>query len=292
MNANITRRSLIQASMTAAMSMSIARNLAAQEATPADHEHTLNPSRPMPETTVHITDADLVFPATVPAGINLVTFENRSAGEAHVLTMRLPDDVNMDELFATLSDPEAPMPEYLRDQYYPGIPDFPPLGGSLSAYIRYEPGAYIAINITGTQTPAFFDVVGDPWGVSPPMAQHQVGMVEMTFLGLDEPVPQGAQMWSLVNFGATWHEIMLIGMPELITPEELLEFFMSTESAEDLEAAGYFQVCGSGIMSPGVEQWIELELQPGAYAALCFAPDDFAGPPHALSGMISIFEVV
>lgn len=102
----------------------------------------------------------------------------------------------------------------------------------------------------------------------------------------------GEQTWSLVNHGATWHEIMVIAMPELITPDELLEFFMSTESADDLIDAGYFQVGASGIMSPGVQIWLDFELKPGAYGALCFAPNDFSGPPHALEGMISTFEVV
>lgn len=291
MNVTTHRRSLVRASLALAISMSTTRQLLAQEATPAEQQHTLNPFRPTPETSVVITDDAFVFPEIVPAGINHVVFENQSSGEAHVLTIRLPEDVDMDELMAVLSDPEAPMPEYLRDQYYPGIPDFPPIGGSSQGFVRYEPGSYLAMNITGTQPPAFFAVEGDPWGVSPPMTQHQVGMVEMAFLGLDQSVAQGEQTWSLVNFGKTWHEIMLIRMPELLAPDELLEFFMTTESAADLEEAGYSQVFGSGIMSPGVQQWIELDLEAGAYAALCFAPDDFAGPPHAMMGMISTFLV-
>lgn len=269
------------------------RPTVAQEASPVSHEHQSHPSRPVPEITVTQTAEALMFPAEVVAGINRVTFVNESDSDAHVLTYRLPEDMDMEAFLAAIADPEAPMPDSLRDQYFPGIPDYPAMnGGSNIGYIRYEPGAYMAMNIFGSQAPAFFTVSGDPWGVSPPMADHEVGMVEMSFLGLDGQIPAGEQTWSLVNFGATWHEIMVIGMPELITPDELLEFFLSTESAADLENAGYFQVGASGIISPGVQIWLEFDLQPGAYGALCFAPDDFAGPPHALTGMISTFEVI
>lgn len=292
MSTTTNRRILVQSAAFMLAATAGSRLVAAQEASPESHEHGINPSRPAPETSVVLTDAELIFPETVPAGINKVTFENQSTGDAHILTFRLPDDVDMDVLMAAMADMDAPMPEFLRDQHFPGIPDYPAIGGGVrTGYITYMPGTYLAFNLFGAHPPVLFTVEGDPWGVPAPLADHEVGMVEMTFLGLDQPVAAGEQIWSLVNHGATWHEIQVIGMPELITPDELFEFFMTTESADDLANAGYFQVGASGIMSPGVQIWLEMELQPGAYGALCFAPDDFAGPPHAMQGMISTFEV-
>jgi hypothetical protein len=36
---------------------------------------------------------------------------------------------------------------------------------------------------------------------------------------------------------------------------------------------------------------IELNLEPGAYVAICFMPDKETGMPHALKGMVTVFEV-
>ena len=292
MNERANRRTAIAIGAASTLAtVSCLRTISARQATPASHGHGDNPSRPAADITVSLTDDALTFPGEVAAGINRVTFTNNSSGDGHVLTFRLPDDVDMDALMADMGDPEAPMPDYLRDQHYPGIPDFPPIGGSQSGFVTYMPGTYIAMNIFGEQTPAMFSVVGDPWGVVPPQADHQIGMVDMTFTGLDLPVAAGNGLWSLVNFGQTWHEIMLVGMPALISADELLEFFMSTESESDLVDAGYFQVGGSGIMSPGAQVWMEWDVQPGAYGAICFAPDNFTGPPHAFIGMVVTFEV-
>ncbi|MCO5216502.1 MAG: hypothetical protein M9950_10160 [Thermomicrobiales bacterium] len=293
MSTTTNRRIAVQSMAVMMATMVGTKLVSAQEASPASHEHGLSPYRQAPETAVVVTDTELIFPDVVSAGLNRVTFANESSMDAHVLTFRLPDDVDMDVLWEVMADEEAPMPEFLRDQHFPGIPDYPAIGGGVNVgYITYMPGTYLAFNLFGGQAPALFTVAGDPWGVPAPLADHEVGMVEMMFLGLDEPVAAGEQTWSLINHGATWHEIMVIGMPELITPDELLEFFMTTESADDLTNAGYFQVGASGIMSPGVQIWLEFDLKPGAYGALCFAPNDFSGPPHALEGMISTFEVV
>ncbi len=287
----INRRNLVIAS---SMSFALAHPrglLLAQDATPHSG-HETSPSREAPEITVSIDDTDIIFPAEIQAGINHVTFENGSSGDGHILTFRLPEDIDMDALFASMSQEDAPFPDELRDQYFPGIPDYPPIGGSATAFVNYEPGSYMAVNIFGDQTPAMFEVVGDPWGVPPPRADHEVGMIEMEFLGLEEPVASGEQVWSLVNFGHTWHEILMVSMPELVTPDELMEFFLTTENPDDLEAGGYGLVAASGIMSPGAQIWMELDLAPGAYGAMCMAPDNFSGPPHALVGMVSTFEVV
>jgi hypothetical protein len=44
-------------------------------------------------------------------------------------------------------------------------------------------------------------------------------------------------------------------------------------------------------LSPGREIWIELDLTPGIYAALCALPDPVPGQPHALLGEVDVFTV-
>jgi hypothetical protein len=45
------------------------------------------------------------------------------------------------------------------------------------------------------------------------------------------------------------------------------------------------------VIDGGGSQTIDLELEPGRYAVLCFVPDREGGPPHAFKGMISEVEV-
>lgn len=48
---------------------------------------------------------------------------------------------------------------------------------------------------------------------------------------------------------------------------------------------------GSGVVQPGKQDWIRLNLAPGNYIATCFVHDDETGMPHALMGMITPFHV-
>ena len=52
-------------------------------------------------------------------------------------------------------------------------------------------------------------------------------------------------------------------------------------AAPPLDSAG-----GSAALSPGNEQWIDLNLQPGDYLLACFIPDlTNRGKPHFTEGM-------
>jgi hypothetical protein len=44
-------------------------------------------------------------------------------------------------------------------------------------------------------------------------------------------------------------------------------------------------------LSPDREIWVELDLTPGFYAALCSLPDPATGQPHALLGEVDVFTV-
>jgi hypothetical protein len=123
-----------------------------------------------------------------------------------------------------------------------------------------------------------------------PMPDVHLGMVEMTYMGLDAPLKAGQQMWEVANHGATWHEVMVLQTPELMTVDEVIELILSTENA-DVLPEGYTVRGGYGVTSPGSAGYVMLDLPAGTYAAICFVPDNFEGPPHAIMGMITPFTV-
>jgi hypothetical protein len=52
-----------------------------------------------------------------------------------------------------------------------------------------------------------------------------------------------------------------------------------------------FPAAGVKPISGGRELWVELNLEPGDYVAICLIPDAASGAPHALSGSIAPFTV-
>ena len=45
----------------------------------------------------------------------------------------------------------------------------------------------------------------------------------MSYMGLEAPLKAGPQMWEVANHGATWHEVMVLQTPELMTVDEVIE---------------------------------------------------------------------
>lgn len=291
MDIRANRRNIVSAGVALAAAATVRPSfLFAQDATPDHTGHDEGPSasRPAPELLFEVTDDGIFVPSEVAAGLNRVTVTNSSSSDFNLLVFTLPEEATIEEVIAVLADEEAPVPEWLLESWLPGNPNSSAPGESVTGYAFYHPGSYVAANIFGGQIGEFV-VSGDPWGVPAPQSDLRVGMVEMTFLGIEGPIAAGPQTWEVVNHGATFHETVLLATPELWTPDEVLEM-LTSESEEIPEGVAFLP--GTGIASPGSTVWVDLDLGVGAYAAVCFAPDNFSGPPHAFLGMISTFEVV
>jgi hypothetical protein len=46
-----------------------------------------------------------------------------------------------------------------------------------------------------------------------------------------------------------------------------------------------------GWLTPGTTAWIEVDLEPGTYFALCYVFDPNTGQPHVAMGMVDVFSV-
>lgn len=293
-NRAMNRRHMIVAGgVGLAASALLPRFAQARQGTPAatpEHDHGASdgPATMPDEITWTVTDETLTVPEQVSAGLNHLTVQNDSSGDFHSFSIRIPDDVSDEQLQREIesSTPDSPIPDWWTRAYFPGSPDWPAAGASISGHVRYEPGRYIVMDPFSESRFARFTVAGDAWGQIVPLPDVHLGMVEMSFTGLDAPVPAGKSLWSVTNHGATWHELLVIQVPEGSTGESILTAITETEGPE-----GYATMGGYGIASPGASGQVSLDLAAGSYAALCFTPDGFAGPPHAFMGMITPFSV-
>lgn len=285
------RRNMLRVAGIAAVTSPFStRPISAQEASPAASPHDAHGAGAdrMPPEVRWTWSADGVDIAPeVTAGWNHVIVENTRDVGVHVVTAKLPDDVT-DAQLEELAAPEAPMPEWLLDKHFPGIPDTVEPGRIVEGYTFYEEGRYFWFELW---TGASGELVVGPGSATRfvPAADVTVTMVEMTFLGLDEPLAAGPQLWQVDNRGGTWHEVMVARLAGPMTADEILEGLMA-ETLPEGDGAG--PVAGYGITSPGFTGFLRLDLEAGHYAALCFAPDEWVGPPHAMMGMITTFDVI
>ncbi len=265
---------------------------ASPPATPGTGDHDMAHDVAIPEIELIGNPDGLVFPESVAAGLNKVIMFNNTNVEMHVFTMRIPDDVTDVELDAAMAS-EA-LPEWWLTTLFAGNPDqAAPGGGSAYGYVHYQPGRYVIQNPFNGQMTRF-EATGDPWGQPAPVADVEIGLLDMAFAGFEALLPAGPNVWRVTNHGTTWHDVTVLAAPAGSTVDDLMAAFAAMEDAEAVFPDGYLVAGGVGAMSPGVTAWIDLDLTAGTHIGACFLPTlegEDAGTPHAFLGMITTFDV-
>ncbi len=96
---------------------------------------------------------------------------------------------------------------------------------------------------------------------------------------------RGLHTFKVVNQGNQFHEV---GLLRLNSGKSFRDVLAALRANREPPAT---EVGGSSAISPGQTAWIETDLGPGTYVALCEVPDIKTGMPHALMGMITQFTV-
>lgn len=246
-----------------------------------------------PEVTWTVTNDAITIPTTVAAGINRVMLANEGTIDQHFFTLRIPDGIDVDQLMKDMNDPNAPMPAWASTTLITGNPDWTLSGKANEAFISYDPGRYFVIDPFSARFAQFTVGGKTPADEVAPKADIEIGMIEMDFTGLEHPIPAGRHLWKVANKGTTFHEVLFLGVPAGATKDDILNVIKNTSGPDDVVKGYEFNGGGggSGIVSKGHAAWYYYDLAPGSYAAACFAPLNFEGPPHALMGMIRPFTV-
>jgi uncharacterized cupredoxin-like copper-binding protein len=135
---------------------------------------------------------------------------------------------------------------------------------------------------------------GGPAGTAPPVAD--AGTITMKDFSVILPDDFTGKGWyRVVNEGQQPHEA---GAFQL-APGKTVDDFKTWQAAADAAAAGkgpgpttpppIMSAGGAAAASPGVDQWIQLDLDPSQhYVFVCFVPDVTKGfTPHWMEGMIT-----
>lgn len=235
-------------------------------------------------TVVH-TDAELVVPETIPAGLQRITIQNNGETWHATIIRRLKNDVTMDEFEAAFQEnPFGSLP--LTVQL--GGPDLAP-GLQSDALFQFEPGDYVVVD-NWTEPPRmqpFSVIAGDEVADSLPKAMVTVEMREHEFV-MPATIEAGPQWWSFHNTGEAVHQAGIAQLAPDKTVEDIVLWFDTEDGPPPWEDVAFWNV-----MSPGQQSWGQMDLPPGDYLLLDYLPDfTNEGLPNFMLGMAKEFTVV
>ncbi|MGH8910594.1 MAG: hypothetical protein ACRD0K_29885 [Egibacteraceae bacterium] len=137
-----------------------------------------------------------------------------------------------------------------------------------------------------------FDLDNCGWSSNP------VTAIDHGYEGVPATVDAGAASFELTNATAAGelHEIALFRKAEGVTePIDELLALLDEPGLPQLESVG-LEYVDIAFAAPGATDYVVADLQPGAYAMVCFLPIGSAdpastGPPHFTQGMFAEFTV-
>lgn len=144
-------------------------------------------------------------------------------------------------------------------------------GESAEATLELPEGNYLAVDPEADGPPpmGFFEVVA-AHGEEVPAPEADWTIEAGDFYFQIEDATAGPSLVEIVNAGEQSHEVILAKAPAKSRKDEV-GFFLAPP--------------------PGGRMWVELDLQPGEYKAVCFMPDPQTHKAHRKLGMETNFTV-
>jgi hypothetical protein len=251
------------------------------------------PAASMPEIIIKASDFTFDMPDKIEAGLVALTLENDGKEPHHAQLARLNDDVTMEQFTAALrQQPEAALPLVTLAG---GVGIAAP-GKSERVMLELKEGRYVVLcfvsgedNIPhlakGMIKP--FEVIAstDKVMVREPKADYTVVMKDFAFV-MPPEIKAGSQVWKVTNEGPQPHELAIVKLARGKTMADIQAYMQKPEGLPPFKDAGGLQAIATGMSG-----WINVNLQPGDYLALCFVPDPVSGRAHIELGMITPFTV-
>ena len=238
------------------------------------------------------TDAGFEAPATVPAGLRHVAFENRGTQVHEGMFVRLPPGMDAAGYVESVKRGEL-FPEGALDRSGAGLTS---PGESLELWTRLEAGDYIVIcwNHPRTTKPHSLRVVAaGARDDVPPEPDVVVRLVDFRF-ELSRPIAKGERTLRIETPGPSMHEMDIFRLLDGRDVDDLVAWRKADGKGEAPATA-----LGGALDSHDLANvaWLRREFVPGRYALHCEMPmshEAQAGTTyatHADAGMVLPFEV-
>jgi plastocyanin len=271
----------------------------ASEAPPSEAPPSEAPSAAPSEAALQdfeITGTDFAFemPASIPAGLTSITLTNEGQEEHQAQVAGINEGSTFEDLTAALaSNNEVAALGMLT---LSGGPTGVVPGDSGTTAGNLPPGQYALLCFVRSPdgVPHFakgmlapFEVTGTASTDELPAGDAEMTLQDFAFVGLNE-LDAGEHTISVTNDGPQAHEATLVELAEGVEIGDLIPMFTSTEPPT---GPPFTSVGGITAIMPNTSATIDVEVEPGNYAWLCFVPDPASGQPHVVLGMVGALTV-
>ena len=171
-----------------------------------------------------------------------------------------------------------------------GLPDWALTAGGLgdvepgeTATVTQElaPGKYLVADLE-TGANAEFEVTSEAAASELPSDGGTIEATEYEFTA--SGLKSGGAPILFDNAGGEPHFIAAVGIKPGKTIADVRKFLETEKGEAPVDESRGFS---TAVIEGGQSQSIEVDLEAGDYALLCFVPDRAGGPPHAVKGMVS-----
>jgi hypothetical protein len=284
----VDRRSFIAGSLGILGGLALGATARAAQSTP-------DASKNLPALQITLKDDGFEVPQSLGAGRYAVTAVNYGTSTtSHFGLGRIPDhitDAEYDEWLNSDGDTEALS---FEDVIFAGVPDWPQPGKSVTGVIDLAPGRYFIFDPFETRGITKLVVDERTAAGSPdPQADVMVELREMEISMPDSAFTSDPRRWRIANNGSFIHEVAVLPVSAEFTEEHLHILLSLPEDATPPPGVPEFEyqpAAAIGLLSPGQTSWLDAQLAPGRYLAVCMIPFG-TGSIHAAEGMYLFFDV-
>jgi hypothetical protein len=206
--------------------------------------------------------------------------------------VRVEGDHTVDEVVAAVASLGAPIPPWL----IPAGGVCQTGGGAVGRSVqRLEPGRYYILDTdepagdkvksyAETGATAALEVTGEAGAAELPETDAKVTAKDYTFAV--SGLKAGKNQIEFTNAGRQPHHLMAFPYRKGATLDEVKQVFTEEGEGSGPPPLDFAGATRSATLESGDEQIVELDLERGKYALVCFLSDREGGPPHAVKGMI------
>lgn len=238
-------------------------------------------------------DFSYVIPKDVPGGWQQVTLDNQGSEQHQLSVARLADGQDATTVEGQLDKDDL---SFLAQATLVGAPDGVASGQKETVTTLLDPGRYIvfcAVPSPSDGKPHFQKGMRSSFTVTKvanQVAQPKTdGTISITPTGYEVPTGfTGKGTFAVTNAAKFGAEMGILRLAKDATQADVVTFLTGTPTGPPpFTAAG-----GVSAMAPGSKAYIDLDLDPGNYVFLSFAPDPSAGfKPQFTNGIISTVTV-
>jgi uncharacterized cupredoxin-like copper-binding protein len=257
------------------------------------------PAQPAQPAIVEITlkghDFSYDAPDQIAAGPVTLKFDNAGKEVHHAQLVRLNDGVTMEQFEATLKKSETDSFALAAFAGGPGAV-MPNQSSTVTLDLTQGQYALVCYFTSDDGTPHYAKGMLKPLTVAAagqtrppePKADLTIAMKDFHF-DMPSEIKAGRQVWKIVNDGPQPHELQVLKLAPDKTMDDLTAFF---ETQGPPSGPPPFDTMGGMQgLNTGMSGWLNLDLTPGTYVAICYIPDPPTGKPHFALGMAMPFTV-